>query len=1154
MKRKLLVVLLSLAMLFTLTPMVAFADSEGHWDGDHYYFDWGGYAVDGIFEIDGQIYSFDSDGVLRRSTWITDENGTYYAGEDGAFLKGFQNIEESKYYFDTDNGKRYESGVNEIENKLYLMKNGVVQTDGWATYTDEWNTTYYYYADEDGVLSTGWTVIEGDTYYFDLTNGHMYRNGRFDIGENTYLFDENGILLNNSWDSSHTHYYDENGTPAYGLTPIDDKWYYFDEEDGTLRTGLFTYGEIGNYYRVYLADDETGELYEGWQNIGSDRYYFQTYDSNEPFRAFIGIMEDGEDAYYFSENGILQYDLFEQPYYITVDGEEVIGGYDHYYADESGKLLTGWQVVDDDKYYFSPEYYFAFADGTYTIDGESYTFNEDGVLVETPSYEPVLVPVTLWEECQYQSSPHIDNVDEDELEVLSVTTSDPEVIDVECYGEEDRLDSYILFPHLPGTAVITVAFNYNGEYYTLSEEYTVKLFPQFLDGVTIDGEAQDDEAYTEVNYYDIYEYTGTQSTIKLDAADGWYLDFAYGFLDGEDEYENLDIDEEEIGSGWAIDFPEEYDDLYTFFYFRDEETDEEIMYSIRLHRGEEDEDPGDEPYIPAEGHWDESHTHYYYEYGYMATGVSCIKEDGAFKLYYFDENNGTLKTGWIKETGTWEDDDTGETGTWTNWYYGDPSTGVLATGWKKVGNNWYYFTQPDLSEGWDGYLPTMHDYGTEKLPDGKWYYLTPGTGIMATGWIQDKHTYTDEDGHTDTWTNWYYADKYGIVQSGWLKYNNNWYYLEEREDYEYGSMYTGNRSVKGKSYLFSQSGIMQSGGWVKDSGSWTDAKGNKHAWTDWYYADKNGVLAEGWKKLGGKWYYFAKGGYEPEHDDYWAGGYMYNNNVYGIDNKLYAFNANGTLQEGGWVKLEKEYYYYDGNYEKRTYWAYTNSSGIAQTGWQKLSGVWYCFDNWGYMLANQWAQDSKGMWWMESNGKLSTATKWVKYNDEWYHITKGYMDRNKWMKDSKGWCWLQEDGSMLTNGWAKDSKGMCWIAADGYMPVATKWVLYEGEWYYIEKGYMVTNKWKQDSKGWCYVGDDGIMVKNGFVPDTKGQCWIGPDGYMIVATGWLIDYYDECEYNYYLEDGYMAVSKTLEINGETYVFDADGYWTIAESDENGYFD
>ena len=101
---------------------------------------------------------------------------------------------------------------------------------------------------------------------------------------------------------------------------------------------------------------------------------------------------------------------------------------------------------------------------------------------------------------------------------------------------------------------------------------------------------------------------------------------------------------------------------------------------------------------------------------------------------------------------------------------------------------------------------------------------------------------------------------------------------------------------------------------------------------------------------------------------------------------------------------------------------------------------------------------------------------------------------------------------------------------------------------------MVTNKWKQDSKGWCYVGDDGIMVKNGFVPDTKGQCWIGPDGYMIVATGWLIDYYDECEYNYYLEDGYMAVSKTLEINGETYVFDADGYWTIAEPDENGYFD
>ena len=114
---------------------------------------------------------------------------------------------------------------------------------------------------------------------------------------------------------------------------------------------------------------------------------------------------------------------------------------------------------------------------------------------------------------------------------------------------------------------------------------------------------------------------------------------------------------------------------------------------------------------------------------------------------------------------------------------------------------------------------------------------------------------------------------------------------------------------------------------------------------------------------------------------------------------------------------------------------------------------------------------------------MPTTTQWIKYEGEWYHITKGYRDQNAWMKDSKGWCWLTEDGSMLTNGWAKDSIGICWIAADGYMPVITDWVEYEGDTYYIEKGYM-------------------------------------------------------------------AVNKTIVIDGETYVFDADGHWTISEESES----
>lgn len=70
-----------------------------------------------------------------------------------------------------------------------------------------------------------------------------------------------------------------------------------------------------------------------------------------------------------------------------------------------------------------------------------------------------------------------------------------------------------------------------------------------------------------------------------------------------------------------------------------------------------------------------------------------------------------------------------------------------------------------------------YDDGT--FPHGEWKYLT---------W----------DGRSD----WYYFDVDGWMEDGWLRWNNNWYYLHTKYDNTRGHMYTGWHEIDGKWYYF----------------------------------------------------------------------------------------------------------------------------------------------------------------------------------------------------------------------------------------------------------------------------------------------------------------------------------------------------------------
>lgn len=173
-----------------------------------------------------------------------------------------------------------------------------------------------------------------------------------------------------------------------------------------------------------------------------------------------------------------------------------------------------------------------------------------------------------------------------------------------------------------------------------------------------------------------------------------------------------------------------------------------------------------------------------------------VLEDGNY--YYYE--NGTMKTGWIKDG---------------KWYYLDPATGIMAKRWVQVGSKWYYFENSGaMVTGW-------------KSIGGKWYYFD-SNGAMVTGWKTIGGT-------------WYLFDSNGGMVTGWKASGGKWYYFEGS-----GAMVTGWKSIGGKWYYFEGSGAMKTG-WLK-SGNY------------WYYLDTSGAMVTGWKLLSGKWYYMESSG------------------------------------------------------------------------------------------------------------------------------------------------------------------------------------------------------------------------------------------------------------------------------------------------------
>lgn len=287
-----------------------------------------------------------------------------------------------------ETGERYINFIDTGFQPFYYKKDGELRfANGFITsYTDSTftvRTNFFkidkqlYHSSSSGNSSMGLTKIDGKLYYFNENISDPYAHkGLVDIGNNKYYFNENY--------QAETGFYTDKET---------NKRYYFDENnDGKAFKGW------SPDHSMYF--DNKGVMSEGITKIDGDYYLFLKTDNtafsnaykktgfytdpatNKRYyfdlaqngKAFKGWHTDG--TMYFNDEGIMSEGVtkIDDDYYLFLKEN------DNPYS-EAFKSY-GWYTdkSTDKTYYFDKNNDGKALKGVHIIDGETYNFSYEGVL------------------------------------------------------------------------------------------------------------------------------------------------------------------------------------------------------------------------------------------------------------------------------------------------------------------------------------------------------------------------------------------------------------------------------------------------------------------------------------------------------------------------------------------------------------------------------------------------------------------------------------------------------------------------------------------------------------------------------------------------------------------------------------------------------
>lgn len=216
----------------------------------------------------------------------------------------------------------------------------------------------------------GWKRTKDDSGFYYFKGGNPV-TGFYTIDEKEYFFNEQNIMVEGWVVNNDLYYYQTKDEGLYksemqidgmnynfcpdghlmrGIEEVDGIKYIYDEY-GYLVEGLYTLDD-----HTYLADKD-GKMMSGFNFYNGKRYYF---DPETGYMCTGGQVING-DTYLFDEEGAMQTGFIEYEdtlhFFQTGSGKMVYDtlmkfeGY-YYRLDENGTVITGFYEEDGNTYYF----------------------------------------------------------------------------------------------------------------------------------------------------------------------------------------------------------------------------------------------------------------------------------------------------------------------------------------------------------------------------------------------------------------------------------------------------------------------------------------------------------------------------------------------------------------------------------------------------------------------------------------------------------------------------------------------------------------------------------------------------------------------------------------------------------------------------------
>ena len=312
---------------------------------------------------------------------------SYYLGNDGAAVTGWQDIDGKHLYF-TDTGIYASNGIYSINGKNYLFEKGQLVKDAYGVVDKpgaKVRLKYTYRTNADGEVLTGKQIIDGTEYIFasdgQVVDGVVRYDGKLYLVKDSKIeknyfgafFSKNEILGGINFTGIYGT--DENGVLLEGVQrSLDGQLHYFQPEVKSVDKP--TWKEIdGKRYRLtkwYLpehhADMYTTIILTNDTLKVDDKTY--TIDNEGVATEFTAknqfVRDDNWNWYYYDTDGKL------------LTGRQTIDGVQLYF-DKNGKQVKGSLVdIDGDTYYFDKDSGVMWTNSSLTLNGMTYEIDDQG--------------------------------------------------------------------------------------------------------------------------------------------------------------------------------------------------------------------------------------------------------------------------------------------------------------------------------------------------------------------------------------------------------------------------------------------------------------------------------------------------------------------------------------------------------------------------------------------------------------------------------------------------------------------------------------------------------------------------------------------------------------------------------------------------------